>query len=355
MRRLPVSAAGTPRALVIGGAGFIGANSAAHLLGRGWAVSVLDDLSRKGAERNLRWLRSVGLSDFTRLDIRDAGALSRWAERRRKGLKLVLHFAAQVAVTTSVEDPRTDFEVNAWGALNVLEAARRLKEKPLTLFASTNKVYGAMEHVRVVLKGGRYCYVGRPRGVSEAEPLDFHSPYGCSKGAADQYFRDYRRIYGLPTVVFRQSCIYGQHQHGNEDQGWVAHFMKAAQAGRGVTLYGDGRQIRDVLHIDDLLAAFDAALARRSSCAGQVYNIGGGPKNTLSLLDLISWIERRQGRRVRLKRSGWRPGDQRVYVSDIRKAKRELGWEPKIGAADGLERLWAWLRARTLRALKENP
>ena len=337
-----------PRVLITGGAGFIGVNAAARLLSRGWAVSILDDLSRKGVERNLAWLKRQGPVDFTRLDIRDPGGVVRWVERRRKGLKLLLHFAAQVAVTTSVEDPRTDFEVNAWGALNVLEAVRRLKEKPLALYSSTNKVYGGMEHVRVVMgagpQGGRYRYVGRPFGVSEAEPLDFHSPYGCSKGATDQYFRDYRRIYGLPTVVFRQSCIYGQHQQGNEDQGWLAHFMKAAQAGKGITLYGDGRQIRDVLHIDDLLAAYEAAWARRSACAGGIYNIGGGPKNVLSLLELLDWIKKKQGRGLRVRRSTWRPGDQRVYVSDIRKAKRELGWEPKIGVAEGLDKLWAWLR-----------
>lgn len=296
-------------------------------------------------ERNLAWLKRQGPVDFTRLDVRDAAAVARWVRHRRKGLKLVMHFAAQVAVTTSVEDPRTDFEINARGALNVLEALRGLPEKPLVLYSSTNKVYGGMEGVQGVLSKGRYRYVGRPHGISEREPLDFHSPYGCSKGAADQYFRDYHRIYGLPTVVFRQSCIYGQHQQGTEDQGWVAHFMKAAQSGKGVTLYGDGRQIRDILHIDDLLAAFDAAWRRRHVSAGGIYNIGGGPKNTLSLLELLDWIERKQGHRMRLSRATWRPGDQRVYVSDIRKARRDLGWEPAIGVAEGLDRLWTWLKA----------
>jgi len=302
----------------------------------------LDDLSRKGVQKNLAWLKRQGPIDFAKLDVRDPGAVRRWAEKRADA-RLAFHFAAQVAVTTSVTDPRTDFEVNAYGALNVLEALRRLTNKPLTLFSSTNKVYGGMEHVKTILRKGRYAYAGLPQGVGELEPLDFHSPYGCSKGAADQYFHDYTRIYGLPTVVLRQSCIYGQHQQGNEDQGWLAHFMKAAQAGRGITVYGDGKQIRDALHIDDLIDLYEAAYRRRALCAGRVYNIGGGPKNTLSLLELIQWIEQRQGRKLPVRWSGWRPGDQRVYVSDIRRARRELGWAPRIGVPEGLEKLWAWL------------
>lgn len=305
-------------------------------------MSILDDLSRRGVDRNLAWLRRQGPLDFAKLDVRDPGGVRRWVQKRSDA-RLAFHFAAQVAVTTSVTDPRADFEVNAFGAFNVLEALRRLERKPLVLFSSTNKVYGGMEHVRTVLRKGRYAYEGLPHGVSESELLDFHSPYGCSKGAADQYFRDYTRIYGLPTVVLRQSCIYGQHQQGNEDQGWLAHFMKAAQAGRGITVYGDGKQIRDALHIDDLVDLYEAACRQRGRCAGRIYNIGGGPKNTLSLLELIGWINRRQGRGLPVRWAPWRPGDQRVYVSDVRKARRELGWAPRIGVAAGLEKLWTWL------------
>ncbi|MEK7657183.1 MAG: GDP-mannose 4,6-dehydratase [Elusimicrobiota bacterium] len=333
------------RALVTGGAGFIGVNAAARLLSRGWSVSVLDDLSRPGTEKNLAWLRRQGALDFTRADIRDPRAVARWVKARSKGLDFVLHLAAQVAVTTSVADPRPDFEINALGTLNLLEALRALPRKPFLLYSSTNKVYGGMEGVRVALKGGRYAYASRPMGCSEEEPLDFHSPYGCSKGAADQYVRDYFRIYGLPSAVLRQSCIYGPHQNGTEDQGWVAHFMRAAQAGTGVTLYGDGRQVRDLLFIDDLVDAFEAAYRKRSLSRGRIYNIGGGPANTLSLLELLDWIATRQGKPMRVVRKGWRPGDQKVYVCDIRRARRELGWSPKMGVRKGLGRLWDWLAA----------
>ncbi|MFA6092458.1 MAG: SDR family NAD(P)-dependent oxidoreductase [Elusimicrobiota bacterium] len=333
-----------PRIIVTGGAGFIGVNAAARWLSKGWRVSVIDDLSRKGVDKNLAWLRKQGPVDFARIDVRDAGRVRRFVESRSRGLELVLHLAAQVAVTTSVEEPRRDFEINALGAFNVLEALRRLKRRPFALYSSTNKVYGGMEHVRVVLGAHqRYRYVGRPHGVSEKEPLDFHSPYGCSKGAADQYFRDYSRIYRMPTVVLRQSCIYGQHQQGNEDQGWLAHFMKAARAGEGLALYGDGKQVRDVLHIDDLIGVFETCWKKRGRCAGRVYNIGGGPENILSLIDLLRWISGRLGRRVEVRREGWRPGDQRVYVSDIRKAQRELGWKPRLDVEAGLVRLWDWL------------
>ncbi|MBI3299995.1 MAG: GDP-mannose 4,6-dehydratase [Elusimicrobia bacterium] len=332
-----------PRVLITGGAGFIGVNAAHRWLARGWRVSVLDDLSRKGTDTNIAWLKRQGKVDFTRADLRDAKAAERWVGARRDGLELVLHLAAQVAVTTSVEDPRSDFERNALASLNVLEAVRKSGKKPFTLYASTNKVYGGMERVKVALRAGRWSYVGLPQGVSEAEPIDFHSPYGCSKGAADQYFRDYWRIYGLPTVVFRQSCIYGPHQQGNEDQGWLAHFMKMALAGKGVTVYGDGRQVRDALFVDDLVDAFETAHRRKAKASGRIYNVGGGPRSTLSLRELLAWIAKRQGRPLPTKWGAWRPGDQKVYISDIRHIKKELGWAPRVGVSEGLERLWSWL------------
>lgn len=319
-------------------------NAAKRFMDRGWRVAVLDDLSRKGTNTNIAWLKRQGHSvDFTRSDLRDAKATERWVRGRRDGLEFVLHLAAQVAVTTSVEDPRSDFERNALGSLNILEAVRKSGKKPFMLYASTNKVYGGMEHVKVALKAGRWSYVGLPKGVSEREPIDFHSPYGCSKGAADQYFRDYRRIYGLPTVVFRQSCIYGPHQQGNEDQGWLAHFMKAALAGKGVTVYGDGRQVRDALFVDDLVEAFEAAYRRRAEVAGRIYNVGGGPRSTLSLRELLAWIGIRGGKKLATVWDDWRPGDQKVYVSDVRLIGRELGWRPKTTLPEGLEKLWTWL------------
>ncbi|MDE2293677.1 MAG: NAD-dependent epimerase/dehydratase family protein [Elusimicrobia bacterium] len=331
------------RVLITGGAGFIGVNAAHSFLRAGWRVSVLDDLSRRGTDRNLAWLRRQGPVDVTRADLRDARAAERWVRARRDGLELVLHLAAQVAVTTSVTDPREDFERNAAASFNLLEAVRLSGRRPLTVYSSTNKVYGGMERVKVRLRAGRWAYVGLPHGVCEAENLDFHSPYGCSKGAADQYFRDYHRIYGLPTVVFRQSCIYGPHQQGNEDQGWLAHFMKQALAGKGVTVYGDGRQVRDALYVDDLVAAYLAAYRLRARAAGRIYNVGGGPRSTLSLRELLAWISARRGRRLAAAWGPWRPGDQKVYVSDIRLIRRELGWRPLVTLSDGLERLWSWL------------
>ncbi|TPW20074.1 MAG: dTDP-D-glucose 4,6-dehydratase [Elusimicrobia bacterium] len=331
------------RVLITGGAGFIGVNVAHRFLRRGWRVSVLDDLSRKGTDRNILWLMRQGVVEFTKADLRNPALAERWVRSRTDGLEAVVHLAAQVAVTTSVEDPRTDFEKNALASLNILEAVRRSGKKPFTFYASTNKVYGGMEHVRTALRAGRWSYVGLPQGVSEREPIDFHSPYGCSKGAADQYFRDYHRIYGIPTVVFRQSCIYGPHQQGNEDQGWIAHFMKMSRAGKGVSVFGDGRQVRDALFVEDLVDAMEAAYARRKKAAGRIYNVGGGPRSTLSLRELLAWIAKRSGRALPVAWWPWRPGDQKVYVSDVRLAARELGWRPTTSLNAGLERLWTAL------------
>ncbi len=336
----------TNRVLISGGAGFIGVNAADAYLRKGWKVSVLDNLSRKGTDKNLKWLRSRGPVEFIKGDLSNEKTAQRWVHERRNGLKMVLHLAAQVAVTTSVTDPRSDFEMNALASFNLLEAVRKSGKKPFTLYTSTNKVYGGMETVKIRRKKDRYEYANRPRGITENDPLDFHSPYGCSKGAADQYFRDYHRIYGIPTVVFRQSCIYGPHQQGNEDQGWVAHFMKAAQANKGVTLFGDGRQVRDVLYVEDLVKAFDVAYRKRGKSAGRIYNMGGGPSNTVSLLELLDWIGDRRGKKVSVKKKGWRPGDQRVYISSVDKIRRELGWKPETRAKAGFEKLWTFLKSR---------
>jgi CDP-paratose 2-epimerase len=327
--------------LVIGGAGFIGINAADRFAADGWRVTVLDNLSRRGAERNLEWLRRRRNIGFIKADIRDATAMDRALSERR--YDAVLHLAAQVAVTSSVVNPREDFEINALGTLNVLEAIRQHAPGASIIFASTNKVYGKLEALDVVERNGRYAYAEADRGVAEDRGLDFHSPYGCSKGAADQYMIDYSRIYGMKTTVFRQSCIYGPHQFGVEDQGWVAWFAIAALLGKKLTIYGDGKQVRDVLHVDDLLSAYAAVLERPDTAAGQSFNIGGGPANTLSLLELIELLQRRLGAPIAPAFADWRPGDQRVYVSDIAKLHHLLDWQPQIGVAQGVGQLVEWI------------
>jgi CDP-paratose 2-epimerase len=331
--------------LVTGGAGFIGSNYVSRLVQRGEKVTVFDDLSRRGADRNLEWLRdSCGPTSFTFIqgDVRQAELIRQAAA----SADVIVHLAAQVAVTTSVTDPRPDFEINALGTFNVLEAARASGRNPAVLYASTNKVYGGMEDVRVVEGNTSYSYADFPDGIPETMPLDFHSPYGCSKGAGDQYVRDYSRIYDLPTVVFRQSCIYGTRQFGVEDQGWVAWFVIAALTGKPITIYGDGKQVRDVLFVEDLLNAYDLALQNLDRSAGQVYNVGGGPKNTMSIwTEFGPILEKSLGRKIDVARGDWRPGDQRIYVSDIHKAENELGWSPKVGVEEGVRRLFDWVQA----------
>jgi len=333
------------RYLITGGAGFIGTNYVTRLLARGETVVLFDNLSRRGAARNLAWLRDTWGPDaftFIRGDVRDAELLVASA----RDADVIVHLASQVAVTTSVQDPRTDFECNALGTFNVLEAARLSGRAPLVLYASTNKVYGGMEELRVEELETRYAYRDYPHGIPETYPLDFHSPYGCSKGAGDQYVRDYARIYGLPTVVFRQSCIYGPHQFGMEDQGWVAWFIIAALLGRPITIYGNGKQVRDVLFVEDLLNAYDAAIARSDRAAGQVYNVGGGPAQQLAVWSEFGpLLEALLGRQIPVTWGEWRPGDQRIYVSDVRKAVQDLGWQPQVGVEEGITRLFAWVSA----------
>jgi CDP-paratose 2-epimerase len=331
--------------LVTGGAGFIGSNLAAAYLARGLRVRVFDNLSRSGTEKNLAWLKSLGSErlEVVTGDVRDYTELC----RATADAELIVHLASQVAVTTSVQNPRLDFEVNALGTVNLLEAARESNRMPIVLLASTNKVYGGMEDLSVERTSAGYGFASLPMGISEERPLDFHSPYGCSKGASDQYVRDYARIYGLPTVVFRQSCIYGPRQFGNEDQGWVAHFALSALFGRPITIFGDGHQVRDVLHVDDLIAAFDQAVERIATVRGQIYNIGGGPGNAISLRSLLEILEALLGRAVETSYGEWRPGDQRVYVSDIRKAQAHLAWTPRVGAKEGVRSLLGWAQENT--------
>ncbi|HQE94108.1 MAG TPA: GDP-mannose 4,6-dehydratase [Anaerolineae bacterium] len=330
--------------LITGGAGFIGSNYVHRLLGRGERVTIYDNLSRHGAMANLDWLREThGDNAFALIcgDVRDAALLA----AATRDVDVIVHLASQVAVTTSVLHPREDFEINVTGTLNVLEAARLVGNHPALLFASTNKVYGGMESLIVEEHETRYAYRDYPYGIPETYPLDFHSPYGCSKGAGDQYVRDYARIYDLPTVVFRQSCIYGPRQFGVEDQGWVAWFIIAALLERPITIYGDGKQVRDLLYIEDLLNAYDAAIANIKRVGGQIYNVGGGAANQLSVWrEFGPLLERLTGREIPVRWCNWRPGDQRIFVADIRKAAEQLGWRPHVGVEEGITRLYHWVQ-----------
>ena len=330
--------------LITGGAGFIGSNYVHRLVQRGEKVTIYDNLSRAGARKNLDWLReSFGEDSFNVIvgDVRDA---SRIAEAARDA-DVIVHLAGQVAVTTSVIDPRADFESNAIGTFNTLEAARLSGRDPIFLYSSTNKVYGGMEGVKLVEEATRWRYKDLVNGCPETQPLDFHSPYGCSKGTGDQYVRDYARIYGLRSVVLRQSCIYGPRQFGIEDQGWVAWFIIAAVTGRPITIYGDGKQVRDILNVEDLMNAYDAAIQKIDIALGNVYNLGGGPANVMSVwAEFGPILERLCGGTIEIARGDWRPGDQRVFYADINKAERELGWKPKIGVQEGIRRLFNWVK-----------
>lgn len=319
------------RYLITGGAGFIGSNYAARLINQGHEVIIYDNLSRAGAVRNLEWLRTTFGEDAYRLIVADVRDTQRLIEAVR-GVDVVVHLAAQVAVTTSVTDPRSDFEINALGTFNVLEAARLSGKDPVVIYASTNKVYGGMENVAVVEGDTRWYYQDLPEGCPETQPLDFHSPYGCSKGCGDQYVRDYARIYGLPTVVMRQSCIYGPRQFGVEDQGWVAWFVIAALLKRRLTIYGDGKQVRDLLFIDDLLDAYDAAIERIDAVAGQIFNIGGGPQNSVSIWrEFGPLLERLVGFSIPLTLES---GAQVINVFIFRIfAKRVSGWIGSLKSA----------------------
>jgi CDP-paratose 2-epimerase len=331
----------TKRILITGGAGFIGCNAVRFFRTRNWGVTVLDNLSRHGTDKNLEWLRDGTSFDFEQVDTRDRANVDRVFSEQR--YDAVLHLAAQVAVTTSVTDPSTDFAVNALGTFHVLDAVRRYCPEAVFINASTNKVYGKITGAEYELRDGRYAYVNRPFGISEMEPLDFLSPYGCSKGAADQYALDFARIYRIPATSFRQSCIYGPRQFGVEDQGWAAWFAIASLLGRDITIFGDGKQVRDVLQVNDLVRAYEAAIRSPDRVAAQAFNIGGGPGSLLSLLDLIKMLEERLKRRIPLRWDDWRPGDQRVYVSDIRKLETVLGWRPEIDPATGIAQLIDWV------------
>ncbi|HLJ85878.1 MAG TPA: GDP-mannose 4,6-dehydratase [Candidatus Angelobacter sp.] len=344
----------TRSVLIFGGAGFIGSNLACHLLTRTDArVHLFDNLSRAGVHHNLKWLSKLAPQpERLRITIGDVRELNLVEEAVAEANE-IYHFAAQVAVTTSIADPRLDFEVNLGGTFNVLDAARRCGHHPLIFFTSTNKVYGDLGLGKPVITSSSYFYP-QFSGVSETQPLDFHSPYGCSKGAADQYVRDFARIYDLPTVVFRMSCIAGARQFGTEDQGWVAHFLYSALRKKPVVIYGDGRQVRDVLCVQDLIRAFEA-VRQAPGPKGQLYNVGGGMQNTVSLRELIEEITDLTGIRLEHVRRERRPGDQPVYITDYSKIQRDTGWKPEISVRDTLRLLQRfWQENREVLTLRDS-
>jgi CDP-paratose 2-epimerase len=330
--------------LIFGGAGFIGSNWARRLLETTEAkVHVFDNLSRPGSRYNLEYLQKVagrsGRLQITIGDVREQAKIAKVVKHATE----IYHFAAQVAVTTAVADPRMDFEVNVGGTFNILEAARQAGHQPFVLFTSTNKVYGDLASRTAVAQPTRYVVPGGG-ATDESQVLDFHSPYGCSKGAADQYVRDYARIYGLRSVVFRMSCIAGPRQFGNEDQGWVAHFLYSAMMGMPITIYGSGLQVRDVLYVEDLLRAFELTREHETETAGEIFNVGGGEANTMSLLELIEHIKEITGLRIEFERDRLRAGDQLVYVTDHSKLTRITGWKPEVNIRIALENMLGWFK-----------
>lgn len=336
------------RIFITGGVGFIGCNVAAHYLSQGNHVTIFDNLSRLGTHYNLKWLQKQpsqpGALCIIQDDIRNREILSKAISDSEPDL--IMHFAAQVAVTTSLKQPREDFEVNALGTFNVLEAARSLTNPPAIFYTSTNKVYGGLEDVQLIEENTRYNFKEFPLGIDETRQLDFHSPYGCSKGAGDQYVRDYSRIYGLKTVVFRQSSIYGERQLGTEDQAWLAYFIVATVLNRPITIYGNGKQVRDMLHIKDLIRLYDMAWNQLDLAKGEIFNVGGGVLNSMSIWSECGPIlEGLAGHAIQVERRGSRPGDQLIFIANTTKAKQLLGWEPTISLNVGIQELWDWVNA----------
>lgn len=352
-----MSAESNPNILITGGAGFIGSNLTAHLLHTTRAnLQILDNFSRAGVKQNAAWLMSFakksGRLKITEGDVRDAAAVQKAATAADE----IYHFAAQVAVTTSVASPVEDCDINIKGTLNILEAARLGGKRPLVLFTSTNKVYGSLAGRDVVTERDRYVFADRSlQGVDEEAALDFHSPYGCSKGAADQYVRDYARIYDLPTIVFRMSCIAGPRQFGNEDQGWIAHFLYSALEGRPITIYGDGRQVRDVLHVHDLMEAIQAVREHRDRCTGEIYNVGGGPERAVSVLQVLENIRHQYAGDSAWSFDQVRPGDQPIYITDFHKLSLHTGWHPRRSFPTILADIYAfWQENRSMLVRQRN-
>ncbi|UUX96774.1 GDP-mannose 4,6-dehydratase [Aquabacterium sp. J223] len=337
--------------LITGGCGFLGSNLAAHALAQGIELCVFDSLYRHGSQLNLQWLKAIGGFEYVHGDVRNANDVARTVQRFRPDA--VFHLAGQVAMTTSIADPRMDFEVNALGTLNLLEAVREHAPEAAVFYSSTNKVYGDLEQYRYEETETRWVCRDRPDGFDEETPLDFHSPYGCSKGAADQYLRDYHRIFGLKTVVFRHSSMYGGRQYATADQGWIGWFCQmAAQTRAGArsepfTISGSGKQVRDVLHAQDMIALYFSSLGRVDDLAGAAFNIGGGMANSLSLLELFNLLEQRIGQPLYYRRLPPRESDQRVFVADISRMSALTGWRPQVSAAEGVGRMLEWVTSTT--------
>lgn len=334
--------------LITGGAGFIGSNATDYFIKKGYNVTILDNFFRKGGLHNVEWLIGKHGKKAFRVVKADVRKDQKILNAEAAKADLILHLAAQVAVTTSVINPREDFDINALGTFNMLEAARASGNNPTFIYSSTNKVYGGLEDVTVVEDMQRYAFKELTHGVDEHRYVDFHSPYGCSKGAADKYVHDYSRIYGMNTIVFRQSCIYGPRQFGVEDQGWVAWFIIALTLNKAITIYGNGKQVRDLLHVHDLVRAYDLAFKNIEVTRGNVYNIGGGHMNAISVWhEFRPILEELFGRKIAASFQKMRPGDQPIFVADVRKAKRDFGWEPQIQVRDGIRQLHQWVTENT--------
>lgn len=335
--------------LITGGCGFLGSNLSAHAIEQRIDLIVLDNLYRSGSQRNLEWLRMLGMFEFVHADVRNANDVERTVKRVQPDA--VFHLAGQVAMTTSIADPRIDFETNALGTLNLLEAVRRHASGAAVIYSSTNKVYGDLEQYRYSETSTRYVCTDRPKGFTEDTPLEFHSPYGCSKGAADQYLLDYHRIFGLNTVVFRHSSMYGGRQFATVDQGWIGWFCQMAADTRlgkrtePFTISGNGKQVRDVLHAQDMVRLYFDTLARVGTAAGNAYNIGGGIDNSLSLLELFSLLQEQIERPLDFLQLPPRASDQRVFVADITKISALAGWSPQVSAADGVCKMLEWVES----------
>jgi CDP-paratose 2-epimerase len=333
-------------ALVTGGCGFIGSNAAARLAQEGWRVTAFDNLGRRGSAENLAWLATQGKVEFIHGDIRNASDVERVVCRVRP--RAILHLAGQVAMSASVEDPRRDFEINVVGSMNILEGVRRNKLDATIAYSSSNKVYGELNGVKLKEAGLRYTAPGFPKGIDESVPLDFQTPYGCSKGAADQYMLDYARVFGLKTVVFRHSTVFGGRQFATFDQGWVGWFCQQALAVKKdparapFTISGDGKQVRDLLFVDDAVSCYLAAIERISAVRGQAFNIGGGMKNSCSLLELFELLEGLLSMKLKYRRLPWRHSDQKYFVADISKARRLLGWAPRQNKEQGIKLMLEW-------------
>ncbi len=329
--------------IITGGAGFIGSNAAKSFSDKGCEILIIDDLSRSGSELNLKWLNEKGVNfKFHKIDITDPLKIENIFKKNR--VDVILHLAAQVAVTTSIIEPRRDFEINALGTFNLLEAMRKYQPESIFLNASTNKVYGKLTGFKVIEKKNKYVLKTNSNGVSENTPVDFYSPYGCSKGAADQYCIDYARIYGLKIVSFRQSCIYGTRQFGIEDQGWVAWFIIAHLLDRRISVYGNGKQVRDILFVDDLIRAYDSAINHITQIPGQVFNIGGGKSNALSILEFLNIVEKLSEKKVNYSFADWRSGDQPLFISDNTKAASLINWRPETDYKTGIKIIFEWIK-----------